>query len=399
MKVLVLCNKVPYPAQDGSSIAIKSLVEGLLHNGADVSMLSINTSKHYCPPEVTQAHLPKGLQYEALYHNNHITAGKVLANLLSRQPFQVSRFYFGAFAERLSAILQDETYHWIQLEGLAMATYLPLIRKRTRAKVALRAHNVEHEIWQRHLRHEKSIFNKLYLQLQNRRLRKMEWRTVAQVDAVIAITERDSKSFAQWLPEKATITVPCGLNPAEYRVPASKPRYDLGCLASFDWLPNQQGLLWFTEQVWPQLLLQRPGTTLAIAGRAMPAALRELAQKEGVHMLGEIDSLPEFLGQCRVMIIPLLAGGGMRIKILENMAYGQCMIATAVGAEGIALQAGRHIELADEPQEFADKTVALLEDAPKQRAMGLAARQVLEEKYTHQKLGQKLLQFYENNAP
>lgn len=391
----MLCNKVPYPAHDGSSIAIKSMVEGLLHHSAAVSMLCINTSKHYRAPERTQAHLPKGLHYEALYHNNHINVRNAGANLFSRQPFQVSRFFFAEFAERLKAILQEEAYDWVQLEGLAMATYLPLIRRCSKARVALRAHNVEHEIWQRHLRYEKNIVKQRYLRLQTRRLRKMEQHTAAAVDAVIAITERDRERFAQWQPALRTLTVPCGLNPGEYGQPSGAPIYDLGCLASFDWLPNQQGMLWFAEQVWPLLKQERPGTTLACAGRAMPPALHKLSQK-GIRVLGEVDNLPHFLAQCRVLIVPLLAGGGMRIKILENMAYGQCMVATSVGAEGIDLKPGRDILLADTPEDFARQTAQLLRNPKKQKALGAAARKVLETKYSHEKLAQKLLKFYEN---
>jgi len=374
-------------------MAMYNAITGLLAAGAQVTLLSINTRKHHRHADEIAAHQPPGLRLEYANRDTGITVWNALTNLLSKQAFQVSRFYFEAFAERLQKLLQEDDYQWVQLEGLTMAPYLPVIRRHSRARVCLRAHNVEHEIWARHRRHENHLLKKSYLALQNRRLRKLEYATVRECDALVAITERDRSIMAVWPEAPPSLALPTGLDSRRYEPRPGPYRYDLGYLASFDWLPNQQGLRWFMAEVWPLLHRKAPDLKLALAGRGMPGDFKTFAGN-GVQLLEKVPDSVAFIQSCQVMMVPLLAGSGMRIKIVENMALGKATVATRVGAEGIKVEPDTNILLADTPEDFARQCLRLLRDTPFRQKVEQAARNTFEEYYEQAALGRQLLTFY-----
>lgn len=394
MKVLLLANKVPYPAHDGSSIAIKSMVDGLLQNGADVTLLSLNTHKHYSAPETVEKLRPAQLKLHYQTAQTNISLPGAIYNLLEGSPYHVSRFKQEAYAQKLEELLRKETFDFIQIESLSMAVYLGLLRKHSQARISLRAHNIEHRIWQRHLQNEGNPFRKFYLQLQTQRLARFEVQIFKQVDALVFITPQDRQWAQEIIPHiPPAEVIPCGLNSEDYPVAASAPGPDLAYLASFDWLPNRQGLEWFLREVWPLVQRERPQTTFHYGGRGMPSYLK----RTGSDTLKSFDQVPsarDFLAPARLLIVPLLAGSGMRIKILENMALGKAIVSTPVGAEGIDLQEDREIALAQTPEAFASAILKLLEAPGKRKEMGQAARRKLEQSYSNRALGHQLLAFY-----
>ncbi|MGB0176246.1 MAG: glycosyltransferase family 4 protein, partial [Owenweeksia sp.] len=323
----------------------------------------------------------------------NIQPGGALINLLSGDPYHVSRFAVKEFEQKLIEYLQTHQYDVIQLEGLAMAVYLQTIRKYSSAPVSLRAHNVEYMIWQRHLHSLSDYFRKQYLKIQVGRLRKFEEEIVRQVDFLIPITEVDLQQFQTLNLKARTLVIPCGINLRELQPQKTEARYDLTYLASFDWPPNVQGLEWFLKKVWPHILHKLPNATFAVGGRDLPGSIARM-QLPGFTFTGPVKSMPDFISQGKVVVIPLLAGSGMRIKIVENMALAKAMVSTSVGAEGIMVENGTDIILADDPGEFADKVVNLLKSQGQRQQIEKAARSKVEDHYDTFKLGHRLLNFY-----
>ena len=394
LKILLLSNKVPYPANDGSSIAIKMMIDGLLANDAEVSLLSLNTLKHYKSAAAIAAEQPQKLHFEAVTANTNIHPSGALINLLNGQPYHVSRFSTKAFEKVLIEKLQAHTFDLIQVEGLAMMVYLDTLKKYSRAPISLRAHNVEYLIWERHLQGLSDYFRKQYLQIQVNRLRKFEESMVRQVDFIVPITPVDEEELLQLNPQAHSMVIPCGINPEELKPQAVEPDYDVTYLASFDWPPNVQGVEWFLEKVWPIIIRKRPATTFALGGRDLPASIAN-RHLTGVTVVGPVQSMPDFISRGRVVAIPLLAGSGMRIKIVENMALGKAMVSTPVGAEGIELKDSANILLADNPAAFAQNIIDLLENPEKRQSVATAARSNVEEHYNTFRLGRQLLDFYQ----
>ncbi len=394
----MLTNKVPYPANDGSSIAMASMVDGFVKNGVSVSLLSLNTRKHFKDEKSINKSLPRQIDFHKVDVNTNITPLGAAINLISGQPYHVSRFYQGAFVRELTRILQQKKFDLIQLEGLSMVVYLDLIRRHSKAPVSLRAHNVEYQIWERHIANEADYFQRSYLKLQVNRLRKFELTALKKVDAVVSITAEDDTIINQLTEGVKSISIPCGIALDTTEVcTSSSHNSDMAYLASFDWLPNVQGLEWFLEKVWPILIKRRPDITFKLGGRHMPPRFKNIMEN-GIEVIPDVPDMKKFVCGSGIVVIPLLAGSGMRIKIIENMALGKCQVSTSIGAEGVQVENGRNILIGDSPEEFAAQVLKALDSEELRKKIETNARMTIETHYSNKDLGQRLLNFYKTQV-
>ncbi len=318
-------------------------------------------------------------------------------NLISGQPYHVSRFYQKRYAAKLKSLLQSESFDIVQIEGLSMAVYYDLVKSLSKAPIVLRAHNVEHQIWERHISNQSDIFQKTYLRIQVKRLKKFELESLTKMDAVVAITDEDETGFKKLVPKLKTNSIPCGIDLEKTKPSSALEGYksDIGYLASFDWMPNVQGVEWFLNSVWPILKKARPEITFRLGGRHMPNHLLNL-REDGISIHPDVPDMAEFVCGSRLAVIPLLAGSGMRIKIIENMALGKCQVSTSIGAEGVQVKSGHDILLGDTPEEFANQILVALSNPKRVDEIGNNARKTIEQNYGNEALGKRLLNFYEN---
>lgn len=395
LRVLQICNKAPYPANDGSSIAIYNMARGLLQNGVDLQLLTINTKKNFKPDEGVPSDFREKSAYRSVYRNTGVTLAGAFFNLFSSQSYFVSRFRFRAFSKALTEILLTKEFDIIQVEGLFMAVYLPEIRRYTKARVVLRAHNIEHVIWERHIAHEKSLLRKWYLALQNKRLKRFELKVFSEVDAVVPITGTDESNIRAMGCRKPLFTCITGINPKEYvRSGGKQKKNTVFYFGSMDWLPNQEAVTWFLDNCWDAIIEQIPGARFIIAGRGMPLHFFHIT-KPGVTIVEEVENPQQFFSQHQVMIVPLWSGSGLRIKIVEGMASGRAIISTSIGAEGIRYTHGRNILIADTAADFVTQVVRLLRDEELQQALGRQAALLAAEEFDNLRLVRELVNFYQ----
>lgn len=394
MRILQLSNKAPYPANDGSSIAIYNLAEGLADNGVELHLLTINTKKHFKPDsEVPQTFKDK-THYASVYRNTDTSVGGALSNLCSSQSYFVSRFFFRDFEEALISRLKAQPFDLVQLEGVFMASYIPLIRQHSRAKISIRAHNLEHQIWERHLANEPNVFKKHYLRLQNNRLRRFELDAFAKADAIVAITDEDKKNIQKLVPHKALYTCLTGINLNTYQnVERPSEANTLFHFASMDWMPNEEAVSWLLEKVWPGILKQLPESRLVLAGKNMPEKFRRLADKN-LTVIEHVNSSAEFYKTYDIMLVPLWSGSGLRIKLVEGLAYGKAIVTTSIGAEGIPYTNHKNLIVADSPEEFRTAIASLLSDDQKKKTLQTQARLLAESHFDYKRIGADLLTFY-----
>lgn len=374
---------------------MRSMAEALRLNDAQVHILTLNTKKHYRDPALIAKHQPKNIHLEHFKADTDLKAGAALWNLINGKPYHVSRFLNAELQSRLEQLLETEKFDLIQLEGLTMAVYLKTIRQKSSAAVVMRAHNIEYQIWQRHINHEKNALRKWYLSLQTKRLEKFEKKCLEAVDANVFITGEDQNLYRKWGGKSLCSVSPCGLSP-EDNPPISgfEKKYDLVHLSSLDWLPNRQGAEWFLKEVWPLILEARPSTTLGFGGRVMPAEFVEL-RSEQLWIYPHVENAREFIAHGRVALVPLLAGSGMRIKLLELLAWGMPTVSTSIGAEGIPLKNYREGILADDKEGFAAAVIYLLDGKEVRKEMQMKARKFFEEHFDNRRLGKDLLSFYQ----
>jgi glycosyltransferase involved in cell wall biosynthesis len=395
MKILQICNKFPYPLKDGAAIAITYLAKAFDELGHEVTLLSMNTSKHW----FDTAGLPPDFDhYKALhtvYIDNRIRPLPALLNLFSAKSYHIERFDDAAFAEKLREILQETPFDIVQLESVYLAPYISVIRKYSSAAVVLRAHNVEYEIWERVAANSNPL-KRWYLNKITPRLKQYEIEHLNKYDLVAGITERDIAHFQRLGLEKPAVVCPIGVDSRDYFVDNTcfDEPLSLSFIGSLDWMPNQDGLKWFLDEVWQPLLVpQFPNLTFHIAGRTAPGWLRNL-NIERVIFHGEVPSAADFINQHAVMVVPLLSGGGMRAKILEGMAVGKVVLSTGIGMEGIDAKDRRECLLADAPEDFATAVRWCYERGQELRQMGQMARAFCVENFDNVEVAKRLLLTY-----
>ncbi len=353
MNVLQLCKKFPFPVKDGEALAVTHLAKALHELGCSITLLTMNTHKHFLDTKK----IPESFNhYKDIYFadlDNRLRLKDAFLNLFSSQSYHISRFISPAFEKLLIKVLQHDTFDVIQLETLYLAPYIPIIRKYSKAKIAMRAHNVEHEIWERISNNTQFLPKKMYLSHLTKKLKNFEQAALREYDLLIGITAKDLTTFKKMGYQGESVVVPIGIDRRDYRpYPKSfKRELSISFIGSLDWRPNQEGLVWFLDKVWEKIADKYPDLKFNVAGRNTPKWLFDY-HKKNVVMHGEIPNANRFINDHSVMIVPLLSGSGMRAKILEGMALGKVVITTALGLEGIDAAPGKEVLIANTPEEF-----------------------------------------------
>jgi glycosyltransferase involved in cell wall biosynthesis len=363
MRILQLANRVPCPPKDGEAIAILTMAKGFFLHGHQVTVLAMNTGEHHIEQDEIPEHLAAEIDFCLVNIPGRISFGSILRNLFfSDLPLHAERCICDEYSQALIRLLSEKQFDVIQLEGLYLCPYISLIRKYSNALIAYRAHNIEHEIWQR-TDQLAGIWRFFYLSRLVRRLKKFELSFLNQYDVLVSITERDGvvlDSLGNHKPRHTSLT---GINLATLVPTAKDLEYpSLFHIGALDWPPSQKGLMWFLNACWPAIHKKYPDLKFYIAGRNVPGWMELRYKSEQVIFLGEVEDAYHFMNSKAIMVVPLHAGSGMRIKIIEGMALGKAIVSTSVGCEGIPAIDHENILIADTPEDFTDAINALLAD-------------------------------------
>ena len=395
MKILILTNKMPYPPRDGGSIATLNMLTGLHEAGNQITCLALNTNKHKFPVKQIPRELDEAIRFIGVDCDSSIRPFHLLGNLLfSRDPYIAKRFNIKSLRIMISALLQEEAFDLIQMEGPYPGQYLDLIRKLSPARISLRAHNVEHLIWERKTIHEKSFLRKAYLGNMAKRLKRYELELAQDVDALVPISDLDASYFRENGINLPMVTVPAGLRLDHYPLTKLPDLNSIFYIGALDWLPNQEGLEWFLSNVFDRLLSELPELKLHVAGRNAPAQFEKKLKHPSIIYHGEVEDACNFIQSYRIMVAPLLSGSGIRIKILEGMALGRPVVTTSAGIEGIPAENNQHVLVEDDPEKFSSRLIKLLGDKEETERMVREARSFVGRRFDTIELSTRLSQFY-----
>lgn len=406
MKILFLCKKFPYPLKDGESIAVSNLCKELKGLGCDLSLLSMNTSKHYSDPSALPAEYNYFTSIHAVDIDNAVRPWKAFTSIVSGESYHVRRFKSSAFRAKLIEILKDETFDIIQLETLYMAPYVETIRAYSDARIVMRAHNVEHEIWERITNNTGANIRKLYLAYLTRKLKEYEIGQFSMYDYLVTLTERDLTQFVEKGYTRGASAAPIGFDTEAYPYtrPSFGPEMSICFIGSLDWMPNMEGLEWFLSNCWPVIHDRWPKISLHIAGRNTPMALMNL-RIPNVIVHGEVADATEFVNKHAAMIVPLFSGSGMRVKIVEGMMLGKVIITTSVGKEGIDGKDRQHFLVADDQAQFVEAVRFCVDQPLDALAIGIKAQENAAHQFDSVRAARKILDIYhrlvgdEHHAP
>lgn len=411
MKILVVGNRVPWPLHDGGAIATYGMLRSLAENGAEVDFFSFNTKKHFAENAIIEKYF--GF---CKVHLVSLDAGvkplNALWNLLFGGSYHLERYDDLEAAVELYDLIQSSNYDCVMVEGLySMPITLRVMKQmsvrpnnggmdvdpinsnetiqKEPIKWVYRSHNLEYQIWERLAISTPQPLKKWYLALQSKRLKRAEIDAWCRMDAIVPIVETDSLVIRTALTEIQQINGGDSdsrqpeIHVYQPGIAIERPfafihqPMSLFHIGSMEWQANEQGVMWFLNKVWPLVLSAQPNAKFHLAGKGLSKRDPRFFQS-GIVNHGEVSNAEDFMHEHGVMIVPIQAGSGIRIKTLEAMALGVPIVSTSIGAQGLAVSDDIEIKLADEPNDFAAAICALLSSPAKSQEMTSQARMYVE---------------------
>jgi len=396
LRILILTHRVPFPQNGGYPIVVGNTIKGLVGLGHEVSLISLNIKKH-TDKILEPDELLSKISYTEYDIDTRISMVEAFSNLFTKNPYNIDKYYNAGFEKLLIQNLKDNEYDIIQFEGLFVAPYLATIRKNTKAKLIYRAHNIEHQVWQRLAQQKSDPFKKWYLNLLARRVKTYELELLNKFDGIVVFTGQDKTSMQSFGAKIPLRVLPIGVDLSKYQPNPDKTEYpSLFFLGSLDWLPNREGIEWFLERFHKEIIDGDLKVKFYVAGNSIPEDFDEYEVPGKVFIQGEVDNALEFVNSKSIMIVPLLSGGGMRVKIVEGMAMQKCIISTTIGAEGINFVDGENIIIANNTNEFYEAMLRCITDEYYCRRVGRNARLLIEQQHDVNKVTVELVAFYQS---
>lgn len=398
MRILLITNRVPFPPTSGYPIVIYNTIRGLLDQGAEISVFSLNPDETFTEIAHLNDPMLQEIDFTPARLINRISTWKIVVSLLARKSWHITRFYNSEPVARLKQVLARTTFDIVQIEGLFVLPYLNVIRQHSQAKIVYREHNIEHLVSGTSAAAETSPVKRLYLRLVARRMLRFELDNLSRTDAVITINPTDQSQLTAAGVTAPIRNFPVAVDPESYRPdPALTEVPSIFHIGSLNSLPAADGLHWFIDRVWSDLRSLNAGLKFHIAGRDIPKDLYQ-HQSDSFILHDDIVDPKAFINSKQVMIVPLRTGSGMRVKIIEAMAMKKCVISTSLGAEGINYQHGKNILIADSAGEFYQCILRLITDKKLCEEIGEHARRLVEKEYNLVENSGRLLAFYRELA-
>ena len=297
-----------------------------------------------------------------------------LLHAFDRAPYAVSKFTSTKVRRLITESFEERKFDVAVCDFLSASLNFP---DDLAVPSVLFQHNVESALWRRQDKHESNPIKRLAFKLEAKKMQRYEAATVGRFHHVIAVSENDREQMNAMTDPSRISVVPTGVDLAQYSAAAgTKPDPRLVIfLGSMDWEANIDGVDYFCRDMWPRIRSAIPEARLRIVGRNPHPRVKRLAG-ESIEVTGTVSNVIEHLKQAAVVVVPLRIGGGTRLKIYEAMAMGKAVVSTTIGAEGLDVEHGRNILLADTEAGFAQSVISLLCDAQLRRRIEAAAQEL-----------------------
>lgn len=386
MRILMLTQVLPFPPDSGPKVKTYNLIRSLARHH-EVTLVSLVRS----PAEAARADALRELC--AAVHTVQLRRSRVrdvyhlIRSTLTGESFIISRDESPELHALLADLTSREPFDIIHADQLNMAQFavdLPGVR-------VLDQHNAVWTIVARMAEHSGFLPKRAFLDMEAHRLRRYEAEICARFDALMTVSEPDRWALELAAAEHGTTLAPTTVIPIAvdaHSEPIVKreaaPKLILS-MATMFWPPNVDGVLWFAREVYPLVRAAVPEVEFAVVGARPPATVQRLAEEDpSIAVTGYVEDPRPYLERSAALIVPVRAGGGMRVKILEALARGLPIVTTTIGYEGIDLVPGEHVLVGDTPAEFAAALIRLLRDPALGRRLAAAGRGVAEDRYDWQ---------------
>jgi polysaccharide biosynthesis protein PslH len=381
LNILLLTQVLPYPPDSGPKVKTLNVLKylSMQHEVTLVSFVrgdqsaDVRELEEYCKAVHTVPIERKPIE-DLLY------LGK---SLLSKQPFLILRDHRSDMQALIERIASSEKFDIVHADQLNMAQYALMVPG---AKRVLDTHNALWLLYKRmwetmRIGPKKWIFGRDW-----RLLKHYEGVILEKFDFVLAVSIEDKAALDEAAGrDVGIITIPITVDIENVKLIGRQPGADhILYIGTMYWPPNIDGVMWFIEKILPVVRASRPDVVFDVVGARPPKELLELSGKDkGINVTGYVKNPDAYLEAAGVMVVPLRSGGGMRVKILNALAQGMPIVSTGIGAEGIPVENGKHLIVADDPSEFAEAVLNLLADFSFADKLGSQGRKFIEDNFDY----------------
>lgn len=379
LRILWLKTELLHPVDKGGKIRTYQMLKELRREHhityltLDDGTASIDARERaceYCHELVTVPHSVRE-KFSAAFYT------ELAQNLVSRLPYAIKKYESQEMRREIENRTSRAEFDVVICDFLTPSVNLP---RAISCATVLFQHNVEAMIWKRHYEVQRNPVKKAYLYDQWRKMRSFELEACRRFDAVVAVSREDREMMASEYGVENVSDVPTGVD-TDYFRPRGQESLEPNTLVftgSMDWLPNEDAIRYFTAEILPLIRSNVPHVKLVVVGRNPYPGLVELSERDSsIVVTGRVEDVRPFMERAAAYVVPIRIGGGTRLKIYEAMAMEKPIISTTIGAEGLPVENGVELLLADTPESFADACVRVLKDEAYAQALGIcAARRV-----------------------
>ncbi len=408
MKILFLTQIVPFPPDAGPKVKTWHVLRSLVGQGHSVTLVSFVRPEEVQYIPVLQE-LCKAVHTVQIYRSRIADMGYMIRSYLTQRPFLIERDDLRPMQDLVNQLVRDGNFDYIHADQLTMVQFAlrgTASASGRKPKVIMDAHNAVWTIVER-MAENAHWFLKPVLNVEAKRVKRYEGELLKTVDHVLAVTEMDRLGLEEAMQclngssngHAAPITVVPIAVDTQQLLPVQRTLglKNIVTLGTLHYPPNADGIRWFLNQVFPLIRQRIPEATLTIIGKNPPHDFldAEAQHPNSIKVTGYVPDLAPYLEQSTVMVVPVRAGGGMRVRILEAFSYAMPVVTTTIGLEGIQATPEKDVLVADTTIDFANRVIELLEDPALQEKLSIHGRRLAETKYDWQVILSAMNPIYE----
>lgn len=380
MKVLFLTRDLPYPATNGYKKRNFFLIKELAARNIEIILLCEDKNNHFLQSPHPLNSLCKDIKIINTNGKEKNNFKNALFSLFSSLPFSIKSRILKDARNKIKNYLQKNPVDIIICDSVYRAANIPFDVK---ARKVLYEHNIESIIIKRYVNTEKNIFKKLFAFIEYLKFERFQRKMWNSFDSCIVCSAVDKKIIEEKSKNTNIFVINNGVD-SRYFQPDSYPvnQNTLVYTGQIGWHPNEDAIIYFIRHIWSLIKKEKPEATFWVVGANPTSRVRALAKEDqSILVTGFVDDAREYIGKSQVYVVPLRIGSGTRLKILEALSMKKAVVSTSVGCEGLEVEDNKHLLIRDNPGEFAQAVLELMNNDSLRMNLGDNGRRLVEEKY------------------
>jgi polysaccharide biosynthesis protein PslH len=395
MNILVVCRELPYPLNTGYKIRTFNLIKRL-SIGNCISIICFDTGNISAEDILIMQRYCETIKIVPLIKLSKIgQIPNILKLIISGEPLSTKYVQSEIMKSEIYKKLESKEIDLIHFDDPYMTKNFDF-KNRSLVKTTVTYHDIDSNKFKEIFSLERNILRKILLLMDVILLKKWQQELSKNVDMSLVMSESDANILNKDKTVSNITVIPNGVDIEEFPfTKANTQNITISYFGNMEYFPNQDAVIYFFEQILPTIVQKIPEAKFLVVGRNPSLTVQSLAKDTNTIVTGTVDSvIPHYINSS-ICIVPLRAGGGTRLKILEAMAIGRPVVSTTIGCEGLDVMGGENILIADTPAQFAEKVIQLIGDKQLYQRLANNGRQLVEDRYSWDKIAEKLSAVYE----